>query len=125
MGLIVDNEAQYNQYSLLYPGSIVLADQREIPTLTKHLKNTSKLHQVSFCSMESRAGFGCLNLNELPCRCFPCCNSIFESEGADGCLYKTITKPLRNQRAVITVKKEKSRVFNDERVGYDRNFGIP
>jgi hypothetical protein len=131
IGLVVDIEEQYEQYSSAFPGNIVLADRREIPTLTKPVKNTTKLHQVSFCQKDHGASFGYFNVEDYPCRCILCRNKIFDPVGADGCPYKTITNSLRKQKAHITFKKEKNQVFNGENfninevVGNDRNLGIP
>jgi hypothetical protein len=104
IGLVVDNQEQYERYFLEYPGSIVFADRREILTLTKHLKNTTKLHQVSFCQKDRGANIVYFNVENYPCRCILCRNKIFDAVGVEGCPYKTITKSNRKQKAAITSK---------------------
>jgi hypothetical protein len=42
VGLVVDTEAEYNSYSSLYPGCIVYADRREVLTLARAVRDTTK-----------------------------------------------------------------------------------
>jgi len=113
VGLVVDTEAEYNHYSSLYPGCIVYADQRDVLTLTKAVRDTTKQSQVVFCKKTRGADFGFLNLEEYPCRCTQCCNCLFDVANVDGCPFKIFVKPRRNQLSIITSKKRNGRAVEE------------
>ncbi len=112
IGFVVDNETEYSQYSSQFPGSIVFADRREVPTLNKAVNDTTKLHQVACCKREHGANCGFFNLQQFPCRCTLCRNCLFSPESVVGCPFHEITKSLRSQIHYITAKKQKEITIN-------------
>jgi hypothetical protein len=131
IGLVVDDRAQYDEYSLRFPGSIVLADRTEVPTLKHAVKDTTKQHQVAFCKRERGTDYGFLNLQQFPCRCTQCRDCLFSPENVIECPYDKITKSLRSEKTFITIKKQKEKAVNggtnisDEGNENDRNYNIP
>jgi len=114
IGYATESEEEYHSLSQEYPGCIVFTqrDPTKVPTLTKHLKGTHDLHEVSFCPRpkNSRAvsTVHYLNTAHRPCRCFNCREGMLNSDGPvlNNCTYKHQRGSIKSyERAILTFKK--------------------
>jgi hypothetical protein len=104
IGYVADTQAEYDAYSIEYPGCIVLADRTEMITLKKALKDTKKQHQVAYCNQLHGPNDGYLNSQELPCRCTQCRSCIFAPVAPVNCPYRGIINSRRKRKVTIVCK---------------------